>query len=355
MAKSRLIAFYLPQFHEIPENDKWWGRGFTEWVNVKRARKLFPGHYQPKIPADLGYYDLLSPIVQNAQAQLAREAGIDGFCYWHYWFNGKRLLEKPIQEIMASGKPDFPFCFCWANHSWEKKTWVKGSGNTLLIEQTYPGDEDYIAHFNAILPAFRDDRYIKIDGKPFFGIFSPRTIPDAKHFTTLWNELARRNGFEGMHFSGICFKKEQCDELMPMGFNSAIYDAMFKKDSMVRFIAQVLHKLLPIPSLIDYNDYSKTVLNATPVDSHILPCVIPNFDHTPRSGIRGALFYNSSPKKWKTLLEGLLQSLSVKQGASNIVIVKSWNEWGEGNYLEPDSRYGKGYILATREAVDSVS
>ena len=154
--KARVIALYLPQFHPIPENDAWWGKGFTEWTNVAKAKPLFKGHYQPHIPADLGFYDLRLPEVREAQAELAREAGIEGFCYWHYWFgNGRRLLERPFNEVLESGKPDFPFCLAWANHSWSSNSWKKGFAlqkNTLLLEQTYPGEQDYIDHFHAVLP-----------------------------------------------------------------------------------------------------------------------------------------------------------------------------------------------------------
>ncbi|MBQ4029820.1 MAG: glycoside hydrolase family 99-like domain-containing protein, partial [Prevotella sp.] len=172
--KARVIAYYLPQFHPIPENDKYWGKGFTEWTNVAKARPLFRGHYQPRIPADLGFYDLRMPEVREAQAELAREAGIEGFCYWHYWFgHGKRLLERPFNEVVASGKPDFPFCLAWANHDWTTKTWEKGVKDGMIAEQLYLGKEDYRLHFNTLLPAFKDHRYIRIDGKPLFVIYDP--------------------------------------------------------------------------------------------------------------------------------------------------------------------------------------
>ena len=163
MNKARIIALYLPQFHPIPENDRWWGPGFTEWTNVAKSKPLFRGHVQPRIPADLGFYDLRLAETREQQAILAREAGIEGFCYYHYWFGGGRqLLERPFNEVVASGKPDFPFCICWANHTWSNKTWNRKSAmqqDTVLMEQTYPGTEDDIAHFKSLLPAFRDSRY----------------------------------------------------------------------------------------------------------------------------------------------------------------------------------------------------
>ena len=159
--KARVLAYYLPQFHPFPENDEWWGKGFTEWTNVGKAKNLFPGHYQPRVPADLGYYDLRVPETREAQAQLARDAGVEGFIYWHYWFAGKELMERPFDEVLASGKPDFPFALAWANQTWQGFNFGVNDERNVLIEQTYPGDEDYIAHFNKVLPAFKDKRYIQ--------------------------------------------------------------------------------------------------------------------------------------------------------------------------------------------------
>ena len=172
--KARVIAYYLPQFHPIPENDAAWGPGFTEWTNVAKAKPLFRGHQQPRIPADLGFYDLRLPEVREQQAQMAREAGIEGFCYWHYWFgHGKMLLQRPFEEVLQSGKPDFPFCLAWANHDWTTSTWQSQGGSKMIAKQEYPGEKDYIAHFNYCLAAFRDHRYITVDGKPLFAIYDP--------------------------------------------------------------------------------------------------------------------------------------------------------------------------------------
>ena len=206
-SKVRVIAFYLPQFHPIPENDMWWGKGFTEWTNVGKAKPLFRGHYQPRVPADLGYYDLRLPEIREAQADLAREAGIEGFCYWHYWFgNGKQLLERPFNEVLESGNPDFPFCLGWANHTWKTSTWTQKNGaraDNIIVEQLYPGREDYKMHFNYVLKAFKDPRYIKVAGKPLFVVFSPNSIPNCKtDFIEYWQELARLNGLPGIHFVG---------------------------------------------------------------------------------------------------------------------------------------------------------
>ena len=172
--KARIIANYLPQFHPVPENDKYWGPGFTEWTNVAKARPLFRGHYQPRIPADLGFYDLRLPEIREQQAQMAREAGVEGFCYWHYWFgNGRQVLQRIFNEVVESGKPDFPFCLAWANHDWDTGSWLKGIKKEVIFQQLYLGKEDHILHFKTLLPAFRDHRYIKVDGKLLFIIYDP--------------------------------------------------------------------------------------------------------------------------------------------------------------------------------------
>ena len=202
---ARVIAFYLPQFHPIPENDKWWGVGFTEWTNVSKAKPLFKGHYQPKIPSDLGFYDLRVSETQVAQAKMAADNGIEGFCYWHYWFAGKRLLERPFNQVLKSGDPDFPFCLAWANYSWTG-IW-HGCPDRILIEQSYPGLKDYESHFKALVQAFHDPRYMKIEGKPIFIVYYPPGLPQPNRFTDYWNELALKNGLPGIYFLGITDKK----------------------------------------------------------------------------------------------------------------------------------------------------
>jgi lipopolysaccharide biosynthesis protein len=198
MSEIRPIAFYLPQFHPIPENDEWWGKGFSEWTNVTKAKPLFEGHKQPHFPADMGYYDLRVPEVREQQAQLARDAGIEGFCYWHYYFgNGKRLLERPFNEVLKSGKPDFPFCLAWANESWSG-IW-HGASDRILINQEYLGLKDYEAHFYDLLPAFLDKRYIRVEDKPLFLIYNPTDLPDMQEFCDIFKNLAVKNNLKGIH------------------------------------------------------------------------------------------------------------------------------------------------------------
>lgn len=350
---ARPIAFYLPQFYPTPENDRWWGKGFTEWTNVGRARPLFPGHYQPRVPADLGYYDLRIPEVRQRQAELARDAGIEGFCYWHYWFAGQRLLNHVFDEVVRSGEPDFPFCLCWANHSWKAKTWDPAIPDKMLIEQTYPGVSDYRNHFYALLPAFKDKRYITFDGRLLFGVFDPIDIPDIEVMTKTWNTLAAENGLPGFCF----FAFAQGTGALPPAQNpsydfivfDALFDAVFIRNE--KWTAHILAKFChcfkrPFP--LDYGFYSYTALKLFSLHPELIPCIDPNFDHSPRSGAKGVILHNSTPAKWGALCRSVIKSIDSK--TNNLLFIKAWNEWGEGNYLEPDLRYGKSYLQETASA-----
>ena len=350
----KIIAFYLPQFHPIKENDEWWGRGFTEWHNVVKSKPLFRGHYQPKLPADLGFYDLRLSETREAQAQLAREAGVYGFCYWHYWFgNGKRLLERPFNEVVASGKPDFPFCLAWANHSWYAKTWDPNKPDRLLIEQLYPGKEDNEKHFYEVLPAFKDNRYIKIDGKPLFAIFKPLQIENVQDFIQQWQELAKKNGLPGIYFVGQGPQKD-FESIMASGFDAVNHEEVngihAHQSKFVRTMKQIERVLLKRPRCYDYAKAMKEMIIPEDSCENILPTICPNFDHTPRSCTRGLVYTNSNPKSFYNHVSQILDIVSPKQ--NRIVFLKSWNEWGEGNYMEPDEKYGKGYIEAMRKALD---
>lgn len=355
--KPRLIAFYLPQFYPTKENDEWWGKGFTEWTNVGRAKPLFRGHYQPKVPADLGYYDLRIPEVREEQAKLAEEAGIEGFCYWHYWFgNGKRLLDRVFREVVEKGKPDFPFCLCWANHSWYAKTWDPSKPDKLLIEQTYPGIDDYKAHFYEMLPAFRDRRYIKAEGKLLFGLFAPLDIPDFTVFKQTWNQLAKENGLPEFHFFGFTFEYSKIGIIKKQGYDSVLYDAVrypWESENIISHTIRVLKTyLFKVPRIIQYDKYCDTMLLSCRRSTQFVPCLVPNFDHSPRSAERGVIMVNSTPEKFYKLLVRILPLLQKRDSLKNVLFIKAWNEWGEGNYMEPDLRFGKGYIIETKKAIE---
>lgn len=351
MCKPRLISFYLPQFYPTPENDEWWCKGFTEWTNVGRAKPLYKGHYQPKVPADLGYYDLRVPEVREQQAIMAKEVGIEGFCYWHYWFAGRRLLDRVFKEVVESGKPDFPFCLCWANHSWYAKTWDPNIPDRLLIKQTYPGVKDYEEHFYAMLPAFKDKRYIKVGNKLLFGLFSPLDIPDFDVFKNLWNKLAQRNGLSGFYFFGFTYCNEDIDNILKTGFDSTVYDAVKEHIDNISFTNRLLRKVFKRPLITQYDDYVKAALDKTLVSSVKHPCINPNFDHSPRSAYRGVVLHNSTPEKWGSLCHSIFNKCKDRSKEENLVFIKAWNEWGEGNYLEPDLKFGHGYLNELKKAL----
>ncbi|MBO5549296.1 MAG: glycoside hydrolase family 99-like domain-containing protein, partial [Prevotella sp.] len=309
--KPRIIGLYLPQYHPIPENDEWWGKGFTEWTNVAKAKPLFRGHYQPRIPADLGFYDLRLPEVREQQAQLAREAGLEGFCYYHYWFgNGRQLLERPFNEVLASGKPDFPFCLCWANHDWTSKTWQKGNNfrrDSMIMKMEY-SKEDYVRHFNYVLPAFRDPRYITVDGKPLFAVWAPHHIPDAREFIDLWQQLARENGLPGIHFVGHTDNagkglpgqtadyystdkaKEYYQTVLDLGFDAVMSSGYRRAVALLQGKTRMLWRMLsgktfaPTYSKMDYSRLMANYYVPEDAGENIYPTLLPQWDRTPRAG-----------------------------------------------------------------------
>lgn len=383
---ARFIAFYLPQFHPTPENDEWWGKGFTEWTNVAKAKPLFRGHKQPHIPADLGFYDLRLPEVREAQVKLAREAGIEGFMYWHYWFgNGKRALERIFDDVLASGKPDFPFCLGWANESWYNKSWTNKasfSNNPLLMEQVY-STEDYIKHFYAVLPAFKDHRYITVDGKPIFYIYQPLFMPNAKEFIELWRKLAEENGLPGIHFVGmtagtsfrkvgekkgegkVCLPstnmvKEYYRAILSLGFDGVnsrgLALANVKIQGRLRFaIKVVIGKVFKIHRIakIDQRKLNKHLFVDEDKWENVYPTILPNWDRSPRAGKDASIHTHATPDVFQRVAEAAIDVVKNKKEEHQIVFIQSWNEWGEGNYMEPDLEWGKGYIEALRSAINN--
>ena len=348
----KIIAYYLPQYHPFKENNEWWGNGFTEWTNVGKAKKYFKDHYQPKVPKDLGYYDLRIPEVRKQQADLAREAGINGFCYWHYWFgNGKRLLEMPFNDVLKSEEPDFPFCLGWANESWKAKVWDFNSTirDRTLMEQLYPGNEDYKDHFYAILAAFKDKRYIRINNKPIFVVYKPFLLPDANNFIKIWNILAIKEGLEGIHFIGHIEKSSSIESVLKMGFDSInivrLGEYAFNKKLLRRIlIPTILYKLFKKPLKINYSLMIDYFVQNEERANNVYPTIIPNWDHTPRSGHKGSIFHNSTPELFAKHVKDVFSAVENKSPSDQIVFLKSWNEWGEGNYMEPDLKFGKKYI-----------
>ncbi|NMH29488.1 glycosyltransferase WbsX family protein [Flavobacterium silvaticum] len=367
MNRARIIAYYLPQFHPVPENDEWWGKGFTEWTNVGKAKPLFKKHDQPKLPADLGYYDLRIPEVREEQARLAKSYGIEGFCYWHYWFgNGKRLLEKPFQEVLESGNPDFGFCLAWANVKWGGLAYGD-LFKRLLIDQEYPGIDDYTAHFNELLPAFLDKRYLRIDNKPIFTVYNPAGLPDPKLFTDHWQKLAKANGLDGIYFIayqhfGYPYSENGFDALTPpspshlfLRIKSTLKEKIVRKLTPYKWLQYKyrsfhLRDLYRHSQLVDASDYSDV-----PKDIKFFPSCVPNWDHTPRSGHKGQVIVEASPEHFYRNLQNCYRRIKDYKPDEQIIFIKAWNEWAEGNYLEPDQKTGFANLEQIRKFQDGLN
>ena len=347
---TQVLAFHLPQFHPIPENDMWWGRGFTEWNNVARGRPLFRGHYQPHMPADLGFYDLRLPEVREQQAALAKAAGLNGFVYHHYWFCGRRLLERPVNDILKLREPNFPFCFCWANESWSRK-W-DGHDKSVLMLQAYSENDD-LAHIKWLCAAFEDERYIKINGCPLFMIYRPADLPNMRRTADRWREEALKYGFRGLFLCAV------------ESFVANIRDpADFGLDAAVEFRPNCTDYGIPIrssePLEIGYRlhrvwDYDTMVrcsmIRAMP-SYQFFPGICPSWDNTVRRRDGGVIFRNATPQKYEAWLRELVYREWFRAQSESLILVNAWNEWAEGNHLEPCQRWGRGYLDATRRAID---
>lgn len=358
----QVIAFYLPQYHPTPHNDAWWGKGFTEWTNVAKAKPLFKGHYQPKIPADLGFYDLRLPLVREQQVLLAKEAGVTGFCYYHYWFgNGEQELELPFNEVVESGKPDFPFCLCWANETWSRKFWNKDGAvvdKQDLAIQKYLGEEDDRNHFQTLIKAFSDKRYIRIDGRLLFMIYSPMKFDGVDRFIKLWNSLARENGLDGFYFVAYSLNVDsEYEKLKELGFDaicssriSSTYVSTFNK-----YVQKIMNVVTGRPRIYDYRKMLPVFMQDFE-ENHddVFPTLIPNWDHTPRSKEYGYLYTHATPEMFQRHCEDVLSRIAHKPAARRVAFLKSWNEWGEGNYMEPDLRFGHGYLDALHKALSEI-
>lgn len=353
--RARAIAFYLPQFHPIPENDEWWGPGFTEWTNTAKARPMFPGHKQPHLPADLGFYDLRLAESREAQAELAQQYGVEAFCYWHYWFGeGVRILERPFTEVLATGSPSMPFCLGWANTTWSG-VW-HGAPGRILREQRYPGAEDDQAHFDAILPAFRDDRYLRVDDKPVFYVHRPGELPDPRAFVDRWQGMAAAAGLPGLYL--VAETPDSLGRWIPYsraiedGFDAAVYMRHPAQTTGPRGLAmRVLRKLRQL-EVYPYST-DPALWDNVRANPQWQPSVMPGWDTTPRSGRRGLVLTGSEPAKFQQNVETAVDTLTDRPPQERLLWLKSWNEWAEGNYVEPDLEYGHGWLEALRAGLTS--
>lgn len=357
---TRLIALHLPQYHPIPENDQWWGKGFTEWHNVARARALFPGHAQPHLPADLGFYDLRLPEARQAQADLAREYGIGGFCYYHYWFNGRRLLNRPFDEIAASGSPDLPYCLCWANEDWSR-AW-DGRSRDLLIAQRY-GREDDLAHIRFLIPLMEDPRWIRVDGKPLFLVYRAGLLPDARATTDLWREEARRAGTGELHLVKVeSLPEESLVAPSAQGFDSSLeFQPKWSDLGPKRRDNRIWRRIRSTGTFRDwiwfrhnvheYDQFVERQLQAPPARWDRIPSVVPMWDNTARRERGGIVLHGSTPEAYEHFLRETIRVRAPRDTSTDLVFVNAWNEWAEGNHLEPCQRWGRAYLEATRRAL----
>jgi lipopolysaccharide biosynthesis protein len=345
----RFVAFYLPQFHPIPENDAWWGRGFTEWTNVTKAEKLFAEHYQPHLPTELGFYDLRVRDTQRDQAALARRHGIDGFCFHYYWFAGKRLLERPVDEFLADPSCDIGFCLCWANENWTKR-W-DASDNDILMAQTYSPEND-IHFIESLLPFFADPRYLRVDGAPILLVYRPQHIPDAAATALRWRARCREAGIASLHLVACLTHGNE-------NF------AQFGYDSGMEFPPHNVHETAPgvwpanlAPQfgtgpdfegcIWDYADIAQNFVKRDYAGTRIYRCVFPSWDNTARQHRRAFIMQGGTPENYERWLsEAALRTCAERAPAEQLLFINAWNEWAEGCHLEPDRKHGRGFLEAT--------
>lgn len=364
---KRIIAINLPQFHPFKENDEWWGKGFTEWTNVTKAKPRFRGHYQPHLPSDTGFYDLRLPEARQMQADMAKEAGIYGFCYYHYWFNGKRLMNRPIDEILKSGEPDFPFMLCWANENWSRN-W-DGGFNKVLIEQNYSKEDD-IDHMRWLCKnVFSDKRYIKVNNKPFFAVYRPQLFDDVKTTITRWRNVAKEYGME--LYLGYMSRNDE--DFIKDGFDVKVeFQPYVTPHLKTEIFAQILdfknsnlffrtfrhyfpNSNNPFNMNFSYKDYVTFMCNRKPDCLKTFPCVTPSWDNSSRRKGWFFMLKNSTPSLFGKWLAYVLKNFVPYSDDENFVFINAWNEWAEGNHLEPDQKWGRAYLEETKKQIEKYS
>ncbi len=363
--RPRLITFYLPQFHPIPENDQWWGKGFTEWKNAVRARPLVKDHYQPHLPSELGFYDLRSPETRQAQADLARQYGIHGFCYYHYWFGGKRLLERPLDEVLASGQPDFPFCVCWANENWTRR-W-DGEEHEILMQQTYSREDD-LAHIRALIPYFQDRRYIKVDGRPLVLIYRVSSLPHPEETAAIWRREANKAGFPDLYLCTVVSLGTLDFDPASIGFDAAVdfpptcnHRTQPIRPLRCRFkgLDRQARRFFRDPycehAILRYSDLAKNIMDRAEPPYKLFPGVSPGWDNSARRKRGASVYLGSTPEIYRSWLDHSINQAQrrFENQDERLVFINAWNEWAEGNHLEPDQKWGRRYLEETRRSLES--
>ncbi|MEI7861521.1 MAG: glycoside hydrolase family 99-like domain-containing protein, partial [Planctomycetota bacterium] len=343
----KAIAFYLPQFHPIPENDAWWGKGFTEWTNVTKAQPQFAGHHQPQLPGELGFYDLRLSDIRDQQAQLAREYGLHGFCYYYYWFSGRRILERPLRMMLDAGTPDFPFCICWANENWTR-TWDGLEADVLLHQEHTPASD--LAFIKDVLPILKDPRYIRVNGAPLLLVYRVSLLPTPARTSALWRQACREAGLETIHLCAV--ETAGTPEPPTIGFDST---AQFPPHNLqTRRSESTVADLNPLFTGQIHN-YEWTVaeeMTAPPESYRRFRGVMPSWDNTARRGPASNIFVNSSPEAYEVWLKSVVDATKRDLPPSErLLFINAWNEWAEGAHLEPDQKFGRRYLEATRRAL----
>jgi len=345
----RLIAFYLPQFHPFPENDEWWGKGFTEWYNVGRAHQNYTGHYQPHCPIHNGYYDLRVPSIMEDQAALAQQYGVYGFSYYFYWFAGKILMDTPLEMMLANPKVDIPFCLTWANENWTRR-W-DGLDDDILIAQDHSA-EDSLAFIQHLIKYFNDSRYIRIDGKPVLIIYRASIIPEIKSVATLWREEVKKHGFPDLYL--ICAQSFDVRNPEKYSFDAAVEFPPHATNS--QDISDEIEIINPDFKgyVYNYNHVVSEAIKKSETDYKTFRTAMLSWDNTARKQNNGHSFHGFSLMRYKQWLSAMCgnSSRSDRYGTEEkIVFINAWNEWAEGSHLEPDRKYGYGYLQATYDVI----
>jgi len=360
MHKIKPIAIYLPQFHPTPENDAWWGNGFTEWTNVTKSKPRYEGHYQPHLPADLGFYDLRLEEARMAQEQMAKNYGIHGFCYYHYWFNGKRMLHEPLDRKINNPKEDLPFMMCWANENWTR-TW-DGADHKVLLKQEYSFDDD-LAHIQHLIPYFKDSRYIKVNGKPIFILYRPNLFPDIKKTISIWRAAVKEAGFSDLYIGHAQngdnqFEPETKDfdfafEFQPNSINcpsGTPYPRTFLEKALRRIKKKIKAKVIDLEYYVDYSTFAAVQVGKG-YKKNVYPGITPMWDNSARRKENNFILHNSTPEKYKMWLKYIKENYPWNCVPENFLFINAWNEWAEGNHLEPCQKWGTKYLEATKETV----
>lgn len=371
----KIIPLYLPQFHTIPENDEWWGKGFTEWVNVREAKPLFEGHNQPRVPLNNNYYDLSDIETLKWQCRIAKEYGIYGFCMYHYWFNGHLLLEKPMEMLLAHPEIDIKYCISWANHDWTDAWKASNRQPKVLIAHNFDDEKDWVDHFNYLLPFFKDPRYMTENNKPLMVIYIPNIIRKLKKMLDVWSQMARDNGFDGLTFiyqsAASSFDNSWDHSLFDYGVemnpgyvglanrqkNSSFFPKLMKYSHEIKRFLHIRRSLLPQKKITEVSkaDYDYTwqrILELRPLSNapKMIPCAFTDWDNTPRHKERGYLFQGVTPAKFKSYFKQLIDNTKNFYD-TDMIFVFAWNEWAEGGYLEPDEKNGFAFLEAIKECL----